>query len=168
LTWNTIDVVLRAGGQPVQSKTGHAFIKERMRLENAVYGGEMSAHHYFRDFAYCDSGMIPWLLVAELMCTTGKPLSVLVAERMAAYPCSGEINYRVVDAPATLRRVLEHYLPTCLEQDETDGLSMEFADWRFNMRMSNTEPLLRLNVESRGSAALVSEQVKALELLIAG
>jgi len=166
LTWNTIDVVTRAGGQPVQSKTGHAFIKERMRLENAIYGGEMSAHHYFRDFAYCDSGMIPWLLVAELISVSGKPLSALVSDRMQAFPCSGEINYRVPDAKISLRNVLDHFTPSCLKLDETDGISMEFREWRFNLRMSNTEPLLRLNVESRGDARLVDAQVKAIEQLI--
>ncbi len=166
LTWNTIDVVQKAGGVPIQSKTGHAFIKERMRLENAIYGGEMSAHHYFRDFAYCDSGMIPWLLVAELVSLTGKPLSALVAERMAAYPCSGEINYRVADANASIRKVLEYFTPSCLKRDDTDGISMEFADWRFNLRMSNTEPLLRLNVEARGDAALVEKRVREIEQLI--
>jgi len=166
LTWNTIDVVRRSGGQPIQSKTGHAFIKERMRLENAIYGGEMSAHHYFRDFAYCDSGMIPWLLVAEMISKSGKPLSALVAERMAAYPCSGEINYRVMDAKASIRKVLDHFAQTCIKRDETDGVSMEFKDWRFNLRMSNTEPLLRLNVEARGDPALVNKQVKNIEELI--
>ncbi len=166
LTWNTIDVVLKAGGRPVQSKTGHAFIKERMRLENAVYGGEMSAHHYFRDFAYCDSGMIPWLLVAELISLSGKSLSTLVAERMRAYPCSGEINYRVADAKASIKKVLDHFEPSALKRDETDGISMEFADWRFNLRMSNTEPLLRLNVESRGDPSMVEKQVKLIERLI--
>ncbi len=166
LTWNTIEVVRRAGGTPVQSKTGHAFIKERMRRENAVYGGEMSAHHYFRDFAYCDSGMIPWLLVAELICVSGKPLSALVGERMRAFPCSGELNYRVADPAAILHRVQNHFLAGCIQRDETDGIGMEFADWRFNLRMSNTEPLLRLNVESRGDAALVARQVAAIEKLI--
>ena len=166
LTWNTVDVVLQAGGQPIQSKTGHAFIKERMRAENAIYGGEMSAHHYFRDFAYCDSGMIPWLLVAELICTTGKPLSSLVAERLAAYPCSGEINYRVVDAKASIQKVLEHFAPSCINQDATDGLSMEFSDWRFNLRMSNTEPFLRLNVEARGSSELVVKHARLIKAIV--
>lgn len=166
LTWNTIDVVLQAGGQPIQSKTGHAFIKERMRAENAIYGGEMSAHHYFRDFAYCDSGMIPWLLVAELICSTGKPLSTLVAERMATYPCSGEINYRVVDAKASIQKVLEHFAPSCINQDDTDGLSMEFTDWRFNLRMSNTEPLLRLNVETRGNQESVNAHTKIIQAIV--
>ena len=166
LIWNTIDVVRQAGGQPIQSKTGHAFIKERMRAENAIYGGEMSAHHYFRDFAYCDSGMIPWLLVAELLSTSGKPLSSLVAERMAAYPCSGEINYRVLDAAASIERVHDHFVSSCLSQDETDGLSMEFADWRFNLRMSNTEPLLRLNVESRANQESVARHTRTLQMII--
>lgn len=166
LTWNTIDVVLQEGGQPVQSKTGHAFIKERMRAENAIYGGEMSAHHYFRDFAYCDSGMIPWLLVAELVSISGKHLSALVAERIAAYPCSGEINYRVDDAKASIRKVTDCFAPSCIRLDQTDGLSMEFAEWRFNLRMSNTEPLLRLNVEARGDYSLVESCVNAIERLV--
>jgi phosphomannomutase len=161
LCWNTVELVRQAGGVAVQSKTGHAFIKERMRLENAVYGGEMSAHHYFRDFAYCDSGMIPWLLVAELLCARGQPLSALVEERMAAYPCSGELNYRVADAGASIEAVRAHYARSepAPALDLTDGLSMEFADWRFNLRSSNTEPLLRLNVESRGDAGAVAAHV---------
>jgi phosphomannomutase len=166
LTWNTIDVVTYAGGIPVQSKTGHAFIKERMRAENAIYGGEMSAHHYFRDFAYCDSGMIPWLLVAELICNSGRSLSTLVAERIAAYPCSGEINYQVIDAKASIQKVLDHFAPSCLKRDDTDGISMEFTDWRFNLRTSNTEPLLRLNVEARGDSALVGKHLNTIEKLI--
>jgi phosphomannomutase len=160
LTWNTIDVVEAAGGVPIQSKTGHAFIKERMRLEDAIYGGEMSAHHYFRDFAYCDSGMIPWLLVAQLMSVKGKALSTLVSERIAKFPCSGEINFHVNDVKACIAAVREHF--TALQPlviDTTDGLSMEFAEWRFNLRGSNTEPVLRLNVESRQDMALVQEQV---------
>ncbi len=166
LTWNTRDIVIQAGGTPVQSKTGHAFIKERMRAENAIYGGEMSAHHYFRDFAFCDSGMIPWLLVAELISRSGKPLSRLVGERMAAYPCSGEINYRVTDVASTINRVMEKYAPLNPEVDHTDGVSVDFSDWRFNLRSSNTEPLLRLNVESRGDAAAVARHVAEIEALI--
>lgn len=160
LTWNTIDVVQAAGGVPIQSKTGHAFIKERMRLEDAIYGGEMSAHHYFRDFAYCDSGMIPWLLVAQLMSVKGQTLSTLVSERIGKFPCSGEINFHVNDVKACIAAVREHF--TALQPlviDTTDGLSMEFAEWRFNLRGSNTEPVLRLNVESRQDMALVQEQV---------
>ncbi len=178
LTWNTIAMVEQAGGIAIQSKTGHAFIKERMRAENAIYGGEMSAHHYFRDFAYCDSGMIPWLLVAELLSISGKKLSQLVGERIAAYPCSGEINYRVSNMAQTIERVLQHYLnpspsgrgdgvrdaiPTI---DRTDGISAEFPQWRFNIRGSNTEPLLRLNVETRGDIAAVQQHVKTIEALI--
>jgi phosphomannomutase len=168
LTWNTIDIVRRAGGIPIQSKTGHAFIKERMRAENAIYGGEMSAHHYFRDFAYCDSGMIPWLLVAELLGTTGKPLSELVGERLGAYPCSGEINYHVADVPAVLARIRAHYAPAHPVLEEVDGLSLAFSDWRFNLRASNTEPLLRLNVETRGEFEAVQERVAELAALIHG
>ncbi|MDP2760812.1 MAG: phosphomannomutase CpsG [Sideroxyarcus sp.] len=168
LTWNTIDVVKQSGGIPIQSKTGHAFIKERMRAENAVYGGEMSAHHYFRDFAYCDSGMIPWLLVTELLSRSGKRLSQLVGERIAAYPCSGEINYRVSDVKQTIERILSHYLPQNPVVDRTDGVSVEFADWRFNLRGSNTEPLLRLNVESRGDAKLMEKRTAEIAALIGG
>ncbi len=163
LTWNTIDVVRQSGGIAVQSKTGHAFIKERMRAEDAIYGGEMSAHHYFRDFAYCDSGMLPWLLVAGILSATGNPLSSLVAERIAAFPCSGEINRQVADPQAVLRTVRERYAPVALALDETDGLSFEFPEWRFNLRLSNTEPLIRLNVESRGNVALM--EAKTAELL---
>ena len=161
--WNTRDVVLAAGGQPVMGKTGHAFMKERMRAEDAVYGGEMSAHHYFRDFAYCDSGMLPWLLVASLLHRSGKSLAELVAERMAAYPCSGEINRRVQDAPALMKLVRDSYAPSAQYEDSLDGVNLEFAQWRFNLRMSNTEPLLRLNVESRADRALLEE--KTAELL---
>lgn len=163
LTWNTIAICDSLGGKAVQCKTGHAFIKERMREEDAVYGGEMSAHHYFRDFAYCDSGMIPWLLVAELICRSGKPLSTLVAERMAAYPVSGEINRTVEDAATLLSNVEQHYQGQALATDHTDGLSMEFDNWRFNLRMSNTEPVVRLNVESRADVDLMRS--KAAELL---
>ncbi len=163
LTWNTIDLVERAGGVPVLSKTGHAFIKERMRLEDAVYGGEMSAHHYFRDFAYCDSGMIPWLLVIELMCRQRKLLSELVGERMKTFPASGEINRSLADPKGAMARVESAFQAEALSLDRTDGLSMEFADWRFNLRCSNTEPVLRLNVESRGDAGLM--QAKTTELL---
>ena len=166
LTWNTIDVVNRAGGVPIQSKTGHAFIKERMRVENAIYGGEMSAHHYFRDFAYCDSGMIPWLLVTELLSRSGKKLSELVGERIAAYPCSGEINYRVDNVPQTIERILQHYLPQSPVVDRTDGVSVEFQTWRFNLRGSNTEPLLRLNVEAAGNLLLMESRTVELAALI--
>lgn len=163
LTWNTVDIVQAMGGVPVCSKTGHAFIKERMRAENAIYGGEMSAHHYFRDFAYCDSGMIPWLLVAGLVCTSGKPLSALIAERVARFPCSGEINSRVADPQALLADLESRYGAAARRVDHTDGLSVEFDAWRFNVRMSNTEPVVRLNVESRGDVALM--QAKRDELL---
>ncbi|HFZ8994092.1 TPA: phosphomannomutase CpsG [Citrobacter freundii] len=163
LSWNTVDIVEKAGGIPVMSKTGHAFIKERMRKEDAVYGGEMSAHHYFRDFAYCDSGMIPWLLVTELLCVKGKSLSQLVGDRMAAYPASGEINSSLADPKASIARVLEKYQPAALAVDYTDGISLEFADWRFNLRSSNTEPVVRLNVESRANVELM--QLKTREIL---
>lgn len=168
LTWNTIDQVGQAGGVPVLCKTGHAFIKERMRFEDAIYGGEMSAHHYFRDFSYCDSGMIPWLLVTALMSTTGKTLAQLVDERIEAYPCTGEINYRVEDVSATLQKVLAHYLPLNPDIDRTDGISVSFANWRFNLRGSNTEPLLRLNIEARMDSGLMWDRLKEIESLISG
>ncbi|NLW81825.1 MAG: phosphomannomutase [Desulfovibrionales bacterium] len=169
LIWNTIAAVSAAGGRPLMSKTGHAFIKERMRLEDAVYGGEMSAHHYFRDFAYCDSGMIPWLLVAERICISGKTLAQLVDDAMAAYPASGEINRTVRDAAAAIAAVEGRFGRKSLARDTTDGLSLEFADWRFNLRSSNTEPVLRLNVESRGDCALMAEKTaEILAVLDAG
>ncbi len=168
LTWNTRAQVCAAGGIPVQSKTGHAFMKERMRLEDALYGGEMSAHHYFRDFAYCDSGMIPWLLLAEHLCRSSQPFSTLVDARMQAFPCSGEINFRVQDAAAKIQEILAAYVDQAPVLDETDGVSLEFADWRFNLRCSNTEPLLRLNVETRGDAALLAQRTEELRVLITG
>lgn len=163
LTWNTIEIAKQFGGEAIQCKTGHAFIKERMRQEDAVYGGEMSAHHYFRDFAYCDSGMIPWLLVAEMICKTGKTLSELVSERMAAFPASGEINSTIQNPAALLKKVQERYEGSAIAMDFTDGLSMSFENWRFNLRMSNTEPVVRLNVESRADTALM--EAKTAELL---
>ncbi|HEY1077193.1 MAG TPA: phosphomannomutase [Fontimonas sp.] len=166
LSWNTIDLVGAAGGIAVQSKTGHAFIKERMRLENAIYGGEMSAHHYFRDFAYCDNGMIPWLLVAALMSRSGQSLAELVGDRMKRFPASGEINRKVRNIAAVIERIEIEYAGSALRVDRTDGLSLEFADWRFNLRGSNTEPVLRLNVESRGDAALMQRQTDKLLSLI--
>ncbi len=163
LTWNTIDIARENGGHAVMSKTGHAFIKERMRSEDAVYGGEMSAHHYFREFAYCDSGMIPWLLLVELMCRKRAPLSQLVAERMRRFPASGELNRVIADPAAAIAAIQHRYTPGAVTVDHTDGVSLEFADWRFNLRMSNTEPVVRLNVETRGDATLLRE--KTTELL---
>ncbi|GHX92017.1 phosphomannomutase CpsG [Vibrio cholerae] len=162
LSWNTIDVVTKAGGIPVMSKTGHAFIKERMRKEDAIYGGEMSAHHYFRDFAYCDSGMIPWLLVAELLSVKSMKLSETVSERIAAYPSSGEINSKLANPKEAIQCVLDTYKGSELVFDETDGISLEFNDWRFNLRSSNTEPVVRLNVESRENIALMEEKTQSI------
>jgi phosphomannomutase/phosphomannomutase/phosphoglucomutase len=163
LTWNTIEIIEKAGGVPIQSKTGHAFIKERMRIENAIYGGEMSAHHYFRDFAYCDSGMIPWLLIVELISVKKKRLSQLVGERIDAYPCSGEINRTVKNGEATLTNIRKYFSNQNPIVDTTDGLSLEFVTWRVNIRMSNTEPLLRLNVETKSDRHLLNKKV--LEIL---
>jgi phosphomannomutase len=168
LTWNTLDVVARGGGKAMQSVSGHAFMKQVMRDVDAVYGGEMSAHHYFKKFAYADSGMIPWLLVAEIMSRERAKLSSLVAERVAKFPASGEINRRVGDAAAVLGRVEAEYGKGAKAVEHVDGLSVEFADWRFNLRASNTEPLLRLNVESRGNIELMRTKTAELLELIGG
>lgn len=168
LTWNTQDIVTQSGGVPIMSKTGHAFIKERMRLEDAIYGGEMSAHHYFRDFAYCDSGMIPWLLVAELVSVKGHSLSSMVKDRMAAFPASGEINRKVEDAKLVIQRIRDAYESDAINVDFTDGLSLEFADWRFNLRSSNTEPVIRLNVESKGNTELMNQKTAEILALMGG
>ena len=164
--WNTRDAVARGGGEAIQSKTGHAFIKQAMREHAAVYGGEMSAHHYFRDFAYCDSGMIPWLLVAELISTSGKPLAELVAGSNAAFPSSGEINFKVRDADQAIARVVSAYEAKAESVDRTDGVSLEFDTWRFNLRKSNTEPLVRLNVEARGDTDILSEKLAEIRSLL--
>ena len=168
MTWNTIDIVAAGGGEAVQSKTGHAYIKQIMRENDGLYGGEMSAHHYFRRFAYCDNGNIPWLLVAALLSKTGKPLSSLVAERIAAYPASGEINRRVADPEAAIARVYARYGEEAVAENRLDGLTLEFPQWRFNLRKSNTEPVTRLNVESRGDRALMQAKTRELLALIEG
>lgn len=166
LTWNTIEQTKNAGGNPVQSKCGHAFIKEVMRERDAIYGGEMSAHHYFKDFSYCDSGMIPWLLVCELMSRTSKSMKELVDERMSAYPCSGEINFRVEETASVIKKIYDHFESIAQDIDKSDGISMSFEDWRFNLRASNTEPLLRLNVEAREDQYLMEERLSEIVKLI--
>ncbi|MGE6332015.1 phosphomannomutase [Stenotrophomonas sp. NPDC077659] len=166
LVWNTVEMVEAAGGVPVLCKSGHAFIKEKMRAEDAVYGGEMSAHHYFREFAYADSGMIPWLLIAQLVSESGRSLADWVEDRMAAFPCSGEINFKVADAKAAVARVMDHFAAQSPALDHTDGVSADFGDWRFNLRSSNTEPLLRLNVEARGDASLMQARTDEISRLI--
>ncbi|MGY6555870.1 MAG: phosphomannomutase [Wenzhouxiangella sp.] len=167
LTWNTLEQVQRAGGQALINKSGHAFIKERMRREDAIYGGEMSAHHYFRDFSYCDSGMIPWLLLVEQISRTGTSLAELVDQGIRDFPCSGEINFSVASTEIVMQAVLDAYQATALSLDRTDGISLEFEDWRFNLRASNTEPVIRLNVETRANAELLVARVKDLQALIA-
>lgn len=166
LVWNTREIISGAGGKPVLTRTGHAFIKEKMREVDAVYGGEMSAHHYFRDFGYCDSGMLPWLLVAELMSVSGQKLSAMVDERMTAFPVSGEINSRVADPDAVLARIEEQYMDG--EKDYTDGISIAFPKYRFNLRKSNTEPVLRLNVETRADRELLTKVTGDLLKIIRG
>ncbi len=164
LVWNTQELVRAAGGIPIMTRTGHAFIKERMRQEDAIYGGEMSAHHYFRDFGYCDSGMLPWLLICSLLSRTNTTLTELVRERMTRYPVSGEINSTVDNPDRAMERVKAQFGQG--EEDHTDGLSLSFPDFRFNIRQSNTEPLLRLNVESRHDPVLLAEKTKELLGLI--
>ena len=166
LTWNTQEIVEQAGGNAIMSKTGHAFIKERMRKEDAIYGGEMSAHHYFRDFFYCDSGMIPWLLVAELLCVKGQNLSSMVADRIEKFPSSGEINSKLTDPKGAIDRVLAAYKADAINIDTTDGIGVEYSDWRFNLRSSNTEPVVRLNVESRNNVPLMLEKTDAILKLL--
>ncbi|MFD0965549.1 phosphomannomutase CpsG [Seminibacterium arietis] len=166
LIWNTIELVEKNNGQAVMCKSGHSFIKEKMREINAVYGGEMSAHHYFRDFFYCDSGMIPWLLVLELLCTTGKTLGELVGESIANYPSPGEINSKLIDAKAAIQRVKDAYEKNAINIDDIDGVSIEYSDWRFNLRCSNTEPVVRLNLETRGNKALMEEKTTEILALL--
>ncbi len=164
--WSTVDQVRRGGGEPVVSRTGHALIKARMREVDAVYGGEMSAHHYFRNFMYCDSGMIPFLLVAELVSRAGKPLSALVVEMRAAFPSSGEVNFTLGDVGGAVAAFEAAYLPQARAVDRLDGISLDMGDWRVNLRRSNTEPVLRLNVEGRGDAALVAGKVAEISQLL--
>jgi phosphomannomutase len=166
--WNTQDIVAQKGGIAVQSKTGHAFIKQAMRSNQAAYGGEMSAHHYFRNFAYCDSGMIPWLLVAELISKSGRSLADWVRDRFEAFPSSGEANFSVNDASSAIRRVIAAYGAGARSIDETDGVSFVFENWRFNLRCSNTEPLVRLNVESRGGFNMIDSHVRAIADVLGG
>ena len=166
LTWNTIEQTRAAGGNPVQSKCGHAFIKEAMRERDAIYGGEMSAHHYFKDFSYCDSGMIPWLLICELMSRTDQSMKELVGERMLAYPCSGEINFRVAEAAPVIAKICDHFKEQAKDIDRSDGISMSFENWRFNLRASNTEHLLRLNVEARENQSLVQRRLNEMVEMI--
>ena len=162
LTWNTLDIVETANGEAVASKSGHSFIKEKMRSVDAIYGGEMSAHHYFREFSYADSGMIPWLLIAEMIGSSGKTLSEMVGDRIAKYPASGEINRRVSDAAKAIEAIGIEYAPLAVDVDRADGISVELEDWRFNLRASNTEPVIRLNVESRGDEDLMRRKTQEL------
>ena len=166
LVWNTQEIVKKAGGIAVQSKSGHSFIKEKMRDENAIYGGEMSAHHYFRDFGYCDSGMLPWLLIIELLSNSIDKLSIMVEKSQEAYPCSGEVNYKVSNVARTLRNIENYFKPRDAIIDYTDGISIEFDDWRFNVRGSNTEPLLRLNLETKGKNISIKKRMAEIEAII--
>lgn len=170
LVWNTFNVIEQYQGQAIQSKSGHSYIKEKMREHNAVYGGEMSAHHYFRDFSYCDSGMIPWLLAVSVLSETQQTLSSLVENMIAKFPCSGEINFKVADTQATIQKIFDHYANQNPVIDYTDGVSLDFGAWRFNVRASNTEPLLRLNIESRAdqNAMPMQSYVDELSRIILG
>ena len=164
--WNTLDIIEKGNGIPVMSRTGHVFFKDKMRRHDAIYGGEISAHHYFRDFAYCDSGMLPWLLVAEHMSATGKPLSELVANRSARFVCSDEINCKVPDLAAVMEGVVEAFRATARKIDYTDGISIEFEKWRFSLRSSNTEPLLRLNIEAHAGTIKIAQKLTEIGQLI--
>jgi len=166
VAWNSRETIAAAGGTAIASPTGHSLIKALMRKEDAVYGGEISAHHYFKDFMYCDSGMIPWLVIAQLMSVEGKPLSELVAEMRAAYPSSGEINFRLEEPEAAKAAFEETYAADAQNESRLDGLSLEFAEWRVNLRSSNTEPVLRLNVETRGDRDLLERKVSEISELI--
>lgn len=166
LIWNTIDIVINSGGTPIQSKTGHTFIKESMRKEDAIYGGEMSGHHYFKDFAYCDSGMIPWLLIIGLLSDKNIPLSKMVEERIIAYPSSGELNFSVKNQDEIISKIFQQYKSKAKVIDKTDGISFEFEEWRFNLRSSNTEDVIRLNVETKGNLCLLREKTAEVEKLI--
>lgn len=164
--WNTIDIVSKCGGKAVVSKTGHAYVKAAMRKMDAIYGGEMSAHYYFRDFAYCDSGIIPWLLVWEYLSNSNLSLSGIISERKTLFPSSGEINFRVLNTAKCIERIQNHFTSIASSVDELDGLSMSFDSWRFNLRKSNTEPLIRLNIETRGDQVLLKEKTNELKFLI--
>ncbi len=166
VVWALLDLVYSGGGEAVASQSGHSHIKAKMRDVDAVYGGEMSAHHYFRDFMYCDSGMIPWLLVAEHMCRTGQPLSALVADMKARFPSSGEINFKLADKQPAIDAFEATYTPQALQVDRLDGVSLDMGAWRVNLRQSNTEPVLRLNVEAKGDTALLAEKVAEISTLI--
>lgn len=166
LIWNTVKLVEENGGKAVMSKSGHSFIKEKMRAVDAIYGGEMSAHHYFRDFFYCDSGMIPWLLVMELVSTTGKTLGQLVGNSIDTYPSPGEINSKLADAKTAIARVRSSYEKDAISVDEIDGISIEYPNWRFNLRSSNTEPVVRLNLETRGDKQLMAEKTEEILALL--
>jgi phosphomannomutase len=166
VVWNVVDGIAAAGGVAHQARTGHAVLKQALRDTGAVYGGEMSAHHYFRDFVYCDSGMIPLLLIAELVSRRNQSLGEILSARMAAFPSSGEINFRLDDPAGAVARVRAALEPEAVSRDETDGLSLAFNDWRLNLRSSNTEPLLRLNVEAKGDAGLVDRGVARIRELI--
>ena len=168
LTWNTVEMVESAGGSARICRTGHAFFKQMMREENAIYGGEMSAHHYFSDFSYCDTGMLPWLAIVAELSANGAKLSEMVEARIAAFPCSGEINFTVADSDRILSKISDHFEAANPTVETIDGLSMAFDDWRLNVRASNTEPLLRLNVEARGDANLVAAKVQEISALIEG
>ena len=166
IIWNTQDIVMKLGGVAIQSKTGHGFIKQTMRNCKALYGGEMSAHHYFRDFAFCDSGMIPWLLVAEVISITGEPLSKLINKMAVAFPSSGEINFKVSNPKRAIKKVMTKYVKQAIHKDTTDGISLNFENWRFNIRISNTEPLIRLNTESRGNPYLIQKHLDEIKAIL--
>ncbi len=166
--WNVQDVICKFGGKSVVSKTGHAYVKQTMRMVDAIYGGEISAHHYFKDFFYCDSGMIPWLLILQLLTRKKKNLSQVVDERKSIFLSSDEINI-VLDRPDdAIKRIKMAYNKKAVNKDNLDGLSYAFENWRFNLRKSNTEQCLRLNVEIKSKSELLKEKVDEVLSFIQG
>jgi phosphomannomutase len=163
LVWATRDVILEAGGVPLMNKVGHSFIKERMRQEDALFAGENSGHFYFKDFYYCDNGMLPFLLMLSYISENGIKLSEIVQPFMEKYPTSGEINFKVPETKKVLDEIREKYKQG--EFDDTDGISVDFGEWRFNVRSSNTEPLLRLNVEAKSKEILDTKVTELTNLI---
>ena len=165
VVFNTRDIVNDKGGVAIQSKTGHVIKKQKMRESDAIYGGEISAHHYFRDFAFCGSGMIPWLLIVELISTSGKSLGALMEHRSKCFSSSGEHNFKVSDADQVIASIIANY-SNGAHLDMMDGVSLTFEDWRLNVRKSNTESLVRLNIESRGNRKIIKNKLKQISNLI--
>ncbi|HOX10577.1 MAG TPA: phosphomannomutase/phosphoglucomutase [Candidatus Moranbacteria bacterium] len=166
LVWAIQDIAKENGGSDIMTKSGHAFIKERMRKENVVFGGEMSAHYYFKDYFFCDNGLIPFVMMLEFLSTEKKTLSEIMTEMFwNKYFVSGEINSEVSDVKTKISEAKSKYSPQAKNVDETDGVSIEFEDWRFNLRGSNTEPVIRLNVEAKTKERMEEKRDELLEII---